>query len=76
MVHGEICGPMEKRGDECRMEGRGTRAGTETKASIQTDRVGCGSERGGVGRNNMDCGTERRRIPCFGCGSIFGGKTG
>ncbi|MFR6542859.1 MAG: FecR/PupR family sigma factor regulator [Butyricimonas virosa] len=38
--------------------------------------VGCGSERGGVGRNNMDCGTERRRIPCFGCGSIFGGKTG
>ena len=58
------------------MEGRGTRAGTETKASIQTDRVGSGSERGRVGRNNMDCGTERRRIPCFGCGSIFGGKTG
>ena len=51
--------PMGKRGDECRMEARGTRAGTETKASIQTDRVGCGSERGGVGRNNMDCGTER-----------------
>ena len=32
---------------------------------FQTDRVGSGSERGGVGRNNMDCGTERRRNPLF-----------
>ena len=43
------------------MESSGTQAGTETKASIQTDRVECGSERGGVGWDYMDCGTVRKK---------------
>ena len=55
---------------------RWKKAGTETKASFQTNRVERGSERGGVGWDYMACGIVGRRNPLFSCGSVSGGKTG
>ena len=74
--NGKVCGPVEERGDECRMESSGTQEGTEAKASFQTNRVECGCECGCADWDYMACGIVGRRNSLFGCGSVPGGKTG